>query len=322
MAECEARLEAMRRAIDALDAELLTLLNRRAAAVLEVAAVKNRQAEPRYYRPEREAALLRRLAASNGGPLPDAEAVRLFREIVSTCRALEQRPAVACTTVAGARAALGHFGGAVDLHVAPNAAEAFALVAAPVAVADVASAVAEGAPAVAEGAPAVVEGAAAAAGETAGVERAPAAGARCDHAVVAFSSGAGADPAVAGVAGAGLVLCGEWYAADGERYVVIGREPAPPTGDDRTSLVAAADRVADLESRCAALDLAVRSTPVAGRTSFIADVAAHTDDPRLAGLLAGYGGEWTVLGAYPDGRIGGSVPGAKETEMSPGDGAR
>ena len=115
---------------------------------------------------------------------------------------------------------------------------------------------------------------------------------------------------MAGVAGAGLVLCGEWYATGGERYVVIGREPVPPTGDDRTLLVVAEDRVADLESRCAALDLAVRSTPVAGRTSFIAEVAAHTDDPRLAGLLAGYGGEWTVLGAYPDGRIGGSVPGA------------
>ena len=285
----------MRREIDALDAELLTLLNRRAAAVLEVAAIKSRQAdEPRYYRPEREAALLRRLAARNEGPLPDAEAVRLFREIVSTCRTLEQRPAIACTTVAGACAALGHFGGAVDLHVVPNAAEALAAVRAAVAVAERTTAVA--APALAEGA---------AAGETAGVAREPAAAARCDHAVIEFSPGGEADPAVADVAGAGLVLCGEWYATSGERYVVIGREPVPPTGEDWTSLVAAADRVADLESRCAALELMVRSTPIAGRASSIADVAAHSDDPRLAGLLAEYGGERAVLGAYPNARIGG-----------------
>ena len=309
----------MRREIDALDADLLTLLNRRAAAVLEVAAIKSRQAdEPRYYRPEREAALLRRLAALNEGPLPDAEAVRLFREIVSTCRTLEQRPAIACTTVAGACAALGHFGGAVDLHVVPNAAEALAAVRAAVAVAERTTAVA--APALAEGAAAgetagvaerttavaasaFAEGAAA--GETAGVAREPAAAARCDHAVIEFSPGGEADPAVADVAGAGLVLCGEWYATSGERYVVIGREPVPPTGEDWTSLVAAADRVADLESRCAALELMVRSTPIAGRASSIADVAAHSDDPRLAGLLAEYGGERAVLGAYPNARIGG-----------------
>ena len=289
MAERDAGLEAMRREIDALDAELLALLNRRAAAVLEVAAVKSRQAEPRYYRPEREAVLLRRLAARNGGPLSDTEAVRLFREIVSTCRALEQRPAIACATLAGARAALGHFGGAVDLHVAPNTAEALAAVAATVAVAGVDATVAEGAPAV----------------ETAGVARTAAAGARCDHAVVEFSPGGEAVPAVADVSGAGLVLCGEWYATSGERYVVIGREPAPPTGDDWTSLVVAADRMEDLESRCTALDLMVRSTPVAGRASSIADIAAHRDDPRLGGLLAGYGGERVVLGAYPDARTGG-----------------
>ena len=333
----------MRREIDALDAELLTLLNRRAAAVLEVAAIKSRQAdEPRYYRPEREAALLRRLAARNEGPLPDTEAVRLFREIVSTCRTLEQRPAIACATVAGACAALGHFGGAVDLHVVPNAAEALAAVRAAVAVAERTTAVA--APVLAEGAaagetagvaerttavaaPAFAEGAAAgetagvaerttavaapalaegaATGETAGVAREPAAAARCDHAVIEFSPGGEADPAVADVAGAGLVLCGEWYATSGERYVVIGREPVPPTGEDWTSLVAAADRVADLESRCAALELMVRSTPIAGRASSIADVAAHSDDPRLAGLLAEYGGERAVLGAYPNARIGG-----------------
>ena len=282
MAECDARLEAVRSEIDALDADLLVLLNRRAAAVLEVAAVKSRQAEPRYYRPEREAALLRRLAGGNTGPLPDAEVTRLFREIVSTCRALEQRPAVACANAAGVRAVLGHFGGAVDFHVAADTAGALTAVAATPAAAGEATTLARAT------APAV--------------DAPDATGARCDYAVIEFSPGGEADPAVADAAGAGLVLCGEWYAAGGERYLVIGREPVPPTGDDWTSLVVAADRMADLESRCAALDLAVRSTPISGRASFIADVAAHPRDPELAGLLAEYGGERAVLGAYPNAR--------------------
>ena len=301
MTDCDARLEAVRREIDAIDAGLLDLLNRRAAAALEVTAIKSRRAEPRYYRPERETTLLRRLAAGNAGPLPDAEVSRLFREVVSTCRALEQRPVIACATVAGARAAFGHFGGAVDLYVAPNAAGALATV--------VATDTVAGTDAVAATAAVVTTGAGA--GEATAVARTPAtaAEARCDFAVIEFSPGGEAAPAVADVAAAGLALCGEWYAAGGERYVVAGREPVPPTGDDWTSLVVAADRVAELESRCAAQDLVVRSTPIAGRASSIADVAAHKDDPRLAGLLAGYGGgESTVLGAYPNARSSRRAP--------------
>ena len=250
-----ARLDAVRREIDALDAELLDLLNRRGRAALEVASVKGGEAEPRYYRPEREAALLRRLAAMNEGPLPDAEVVRLFREIVSTCRTLEQRLVIGCATVGEACAAVGHFGGAVEVHAAPDASDAAGAVAA----------------------------------------------SRCDYAVIEFLQGGGASPVVADLPRRGLALCGEWYARDGRRYVVVGHEPVPPTGDDRTSFVLAAERVADLESRCGARGLAVRPTPVAGRASFVVDVAAHADDPRLAGLLA-EGGDHAVLGAYPSAR--------------------
>ena len=314
MTDRDVRIEAVRREIDVIDTELLGLLNRRAAAALEVAAIKRRRTRPRYYRPEREAALFRRLAASNEGPLPDAEAVRLFHEIVSTCRALEQRPAIACTTVAGACAALGHFGGAVDLHVAPDAVKALAAVAASAAVSAPGEAV--GSVTVAGTASGVVEEAAAVAGETDGAAGTPSAAGRahCDYAVIEFSPGGEADPAVADVAGAGLVLCGEWRAAGGERYVVIGHEPVPPTGDDRTSFVVTADRARDFESRSAALDLGVRWTPVAGRASWIADVAAHTADPRLSGLIAECGGGCTLLGAYPNARIGGSLPGGGRRE--------
>ena len=129
MTDDAARLDAIRREIDALDAELLDLLNRRGRMAAEVAAVKDCEVVPRYYRPEREAALLRRLAAANRGPFPDADVMRLFREIVSTCRALEQRLTIGCTTVEEACAATGHFGGAVDVRPLPDAGEALHAVA-------------------------------------------------------------------------------------------------------------------------------------------------------------------------------------------------
>ncbi len=129
MSDSEARLDAIRREIDALDTELLDLLNRRARTIFRVAAVKEAQTEPRYYRPDREAALLRRIVAANPGPLPDREAARLFREIVSSCRTLEQRLVVGCTTVEEGCAAIGHFGGAVDLRPVADAAQALDVVA-------------------------------------------------------------------------------------------------------------------------------------------------------------------------------------------------
>ena len=122
------RLVEIRREIDSLDDALLDLLNRRARAALEVGAVKSGEAEPRFYRPERETAVVRRLVENNEGPLSDPDVARLFREIMSTCRALEQRIAVGCATVGEACAAVGHFGGAVDIVAASDSREALEFV--------------------------------------------------------------------------------------------------------------------------------------------------------------------------------------------------
>src|SRR3546814_7478254 len=43
-----------------------------------------------YYRPEREAQVLRRVVDRNDGPLPDEVLVRLFREIMSACLAQQE----------------------------------------------------------------------------------------------------------------------------------------------------------------------------------------------------------------------------------------
>lgn len=89
-----ARQDELRAEIDRLDAEIQGLINRRAAQVLEIARLKEADGGP-FYRPEREAQILRRVAERNEGPFPAEDMARLFREIMSSCLALERRLRVA-----------------------------------------------------------------------------------------------------------------------------------------------------------------------------------------------------------------------------------
>lgn len=81
-----------RAAIDALDEKIVALLNRRAGHARAVGRLKG---DGGAWRPERESQVLRRVAGANRGPLADAALARLFTEIISACRALEQPLAVA-----------------------------------------------------------------------------------------------------------------------------------------------------------------------------------------------------------------------------------
>lgn len=87
-----AALTTVRLRIDQIDAELLRLLNERARCAQEVATIKNAAGEggKGFYRPEREAQVLRRVRENNPGPLPNEAVVRLFREVMSECLALEE----------------------------------------------------------------------------------------------------------------------------------------------------------------------------------------------------------------------------------------
>jgi chorismate mutase/prephenate dehydratase len=112
------KLEELRNRIDALDEEIQSLINARAKCAREVAGVKLTQGEnTHYYRPEREALVLRRVSERNTGPMPDEAMVRLFREIMSACLALEKPLNVAYLGPEGTftqAAALKQFGHAVQ----------------------------------------------------------------------------------------------------------------------------------------------------------------------------------------------------------------
>lgn len=114
MSESPVNLDELRQRIDQIDGDILRLISERAACAQQVARVKT-SADPQavFYRPEREAQVLKRIMALNEGPLDDEEMARLFREIMSACLALEQPVKVAYLGPEGTftqQAALKHFG--------------------------------------------------------------------------------------------------------------------------------------------------------------------------------------------------------------------
>ncbi|HXD35333.1 MAG TPA: prephenate dehydratase [Rhodanobacter sp.] len=90
MSDPKISLSDMRERIDSIDRQIQELISERARRAQEVAQVKGAGLSAiDYYRPEREAHVLRMVVDRNQGPLSDTEMVRLFREIMSSCLAQE-----------------------------------------------------------------------------------------------------------------------------------------------------------------------------------------------------------------------------------------
>lgn len=107
------QLEQLRDTIDGIDDQLLALISERARCAQTVAEVKQAAGSNAFYRPEREAQVLRHVMEKNQGPLHNEEMARLFREIMSACLALEEPVKVAFLGPEGTftqQAALKHFG--------------------------------------------------------------------------------------------------------------------------------------------------------------------------------------------------------------------
>jgi chorismate mutase/prephenate dehydratase len=81
----------IRRRIDDIDTQIGQLISERARWAQQVGVTKAKAAAAvQYYRPEREAQVLRGVVERNKGPLTDEEMVRLFREIMSACLAQQE----------------------------------------------------------------------------------------------------------------------------------------------------------------------------------------------------------------------------------------
>jgi len=111
--------------IDRIDGEIVKLLAERARHALAIGELKG---DGPVYRPEREAEVLRRNVEANTGPLPNEAVGRIFAEVISACRALEERLSIGYLGPAGTFSEMAvsqHFGSAIDAVPLPSIDEVF-----------------------------------------------------------------------------------------------------------------------------------------------------------------------------------------------------
>ncbi len=111
-------LPELRVQIDAIDKNLLTLLNQRALVAEQVGALKRAEGTP-FFRPDRVAQVIEKIQLANQGPLKGDHVAVIWREIMSACLALEAPQRVAYLGPAGTfseEAAIRFFGASI-LHL-------------------------------------------------------------------------------------------------------------------------------------------------------------------------------------------------------------
>ncbi len=107
-------LAGRRERIDAIDKNLVQLLNERAALARAIGILKG---DGPIYNPEREAEVLRGVTASSKGPLSAQSLERIYVEVISACRALERKLEVSYLGPEGTfseMAVKSNFGAAVE----------------------------------------------------------------------------------------------------------------------------------------------------------------------------------------------------------------
>jgi len=79
-----------RKKIDAIDQEVLRLLNERAHAANEIGKIKE-TIHAAVYEPDRERAIFENLHKTNQGPLTDEDITHIYSEIIAIMRELQTR---------------------------------------------------------------------------------------------------------------------------------------------------------------------------------------------------------------------------------------
>lgn len=113
--------------IDALDHQLLQLLNERAKVAEKVGDIKRAEGSP-FFRPDRVAQVIDKITSANPGPLKGEHVASIWREIMSACLALEAPQRVAVLGPQGTfceQAAIEFFGSAASLIYCANFDEVF-----------------------------------------------------------------------------------------------------------------------------------------------------------------------------------------------------
>jgi chorismate mutase/prephenate dehydratase len=120
-------LAGLREQIDALDRQLLGMLNQRAHLAEKVGDIKRAEGSP-FFRPDRVAQVLEKIQQLNPGPLKNTHVAAIWREIMSACLALEAPQRVAVLGPIGTfceQAAVEYFGSAAEFIYCNNFDEVF-----------------------------------------------------------------------------------------------------------------------------------------------------------------------------------------------------
>jgi chorismate mutase len=79
-----------RKKIDALDEQIVQLINERARAAIAIGDLKHQSSLP-VYEPKREQAVFEHVRRVNQGPLPDQEVQHIFERVLDVMRSLQRR---------------------------------------------------------------------------------------------------------------------------------------------------------------------------------------------------------------------------------------
>lgn len=357
--ELNSRLKPLRERIDAIDAQLIALLNQRAAVALEVGEVKKHFNAP-VFRPEREQQVIARLQSMSEGPLAAEHISAIWREIMAASRSLEKSIKTAFLGPVGTyseQAMHEYFGQSIEGLPCPSIDEVFRAVEAGAAEFGVVPVENSTEGAVSRTLDLFLQTQLVIGGELAlpihhnlltlsgsltGVKRICAhaqALAQCQHWLTAnaphlerqaVSSNAEAariaaeDPTVAAIAGDraaahyGLQVAYALIQDDPHnrtRFVMIGKEPAAPSGYDQTSLIVSVKnepgamfRLLEPLARHGVSMTRFESRPARSGTwayYFYIDLEGHRDDAPVAAALAELEQKAAflkILGSYPRSR--------------------
>ena len=80
-----------RKEIDQIDQKLLNLIHERSKLVVNAGKIKKKSGEKTFYRPDREASLIKTLQKKNKSSIPAENIKFIFKEIISACFTLEKK---------------------------------------------------------------------------------------------------------------------------------------------------------------------------------------------------------------------------------------
>ena len=262
-------LDQLRTGIDDLDTQLLSLLNQRIRLAVAVGQLKHKSGQE-IYSPHREEAVLKRLFASNEGPLTETSIRAIWREVMSAALAVEKKLIIAYLGPEDSgsyRASVNKFGSSLQYEPLPSMAAVFQAIAM----------------------------------------------CRADYGVVPTEhlTSAGRSHVCDFLVDSDLKICAEICLPS--RHMVIGRQAAPPTGQDKTALLFSLhDRIGALEQSLAVFRkhriniVTIESRRLRGESGpniFFVEVQGHAEDkPVREGLdaLLAQSDTVKVLGSYAE----------------------